>query len=487
MSHDRLAGGGRKDIVAESDNPARGDLELDVHSVVARLHGDYVSLAASHHIYHFRTVFFRHIDAEGLHRLASAAVDFFNDHLRLPHLKFIAFTAHCLDQDGEVEHSTAIHYPHILPGAFLHAQGEILVELTLEALLNMTGSDIFSIFPEERRVIDGECHRHGRLVDSDAGKGFGIGVEGDGIPDLEVFEAHYGADVSAHYLLHFFPAHTLESMEFLDFLACHATVSLAESHFHAFADSSAVHTAHGDAAHIARIIEAGDQHLHFALYLRRSRDISDDRVEKRCYVVCRGLPVVAHPVLLCRTVYCRELKLLLGGVEIEHQVEHHLVDLVGTAVGFVHLVHDHNRFQPHLNGLLKHEAGLGHRAFESVYKQQTSVRHVEHTLHLAAEVGVSRRVYDIYFGPLVVDRHVFRENCDSPLPLQVVVVEDKFTGTLVLPEEMAGEEHFVYECGLAMIHMRDNRDITDVLHQCIILYRSFFTAKLQKKYQLDAT
>ncbi len=100
---------------------------------------------------------------------------------------------------------------------------------------------------------------------------------------------------------------------------------------------------------------------------------------------------------------------------------------------------------------------------------------------------MSRRVYDIYFGPLVVDRHVFRENCDSPLPLQVVVVEDKFTGTLVLPEEMAGEEHFVYECGLAMIHMRDNRDITDVLHQCIILYRSFFTAKLQKKYQPDAT
>ena len=122
-----------------------------------------------------RTVFFRHIDGEGLPPARICARRFLFDHLRLTYLKLISFTAHCLDQDREVKHATAKHYPHISSLApFSTRRARFRVELTLEAVPMMARGHIFSIFSEERRIVDGECHRHGRLVDSDAGRGSGL-------------------------------------------------------------------------------------------------------------------------------------------------------------------------------------------------------------------------------------------------------------------------------------------------------------------------
>ena len=99
----------------------------------------------------------------------------------------------------------------------------------------MAGGDYFPSFSEERRIIDGECHRRGRLVDSDAGKGFGVGVEGDGIPDLEVSRPTMAQMFLRSRPPALFPGPMpSKSMELLDFLACHTAIFLAESHFHAF-------------------------------------------------------------------------------------------------------------------------------------------------------------------------------------------------------------------------------------------------------------
>ena len=106
----------------------------------------------------------------------------------------------------------------------------------------------------------------------------------------------------------------------------------------------------------------------------------------------------------------------------------------------------------------------GHRALEGVDQQQTAVGHIEHALHLAAEVGVARSVYDIDFGVFVVDGNVLRENRYAALALEVVVVENEFAGVLVFAEKISGEQHFIDQRGLAVVHVGYDGDVTDVLH-----------------------
>ncbi len=192
-------------------------------------------------------------------------------------------------------------------------------------------------------------------------------------------------------------------MEFFDPLARHCAVFLAETEFLPFADCASVHASHCDTSHIIAEVKTCDEHLRIALKLCGSRDIVDYRIKHRGDVLFRLTPVRRHPVLLRRTVYRRKIKLVFRSVEIEHQVENHFIHFIGTTVRLVNLVYHNNRLQTHLNSFLQHETSLGHRSLECIYKQQTAVCHIEHTLHLTSEIRVSGSVYDIDLRALIID------------------------------------------------------------------------------------
>ena len=184
------------------------------------------------------------------------------------------------------------------------------------------------------------------------------------------------------------------------------------------------------------------------------------------------MPVGRHPAVLGRAIDGGEVELIFSGIEVKHQVEHHLLHFVGAAVGLVDLVDYHYRFQTHLNGFLKHESGLGHRAFKGIDKEQTSVGHIEHALHLAAEVSVSRSVDDVDFGVLIVDGNILREDCYASFAFQIIVVKDKFAGILILTKEMPGQKHFVYKRGFTVVHVCDDSDVAYTLHKVNFQFQS---------------
>ncbi len=124
------------------------------------------------------------------------------------------------------------------------------------------------------------------------------------------------------------------------------------------------------------------------------------------------------------TVESGEVELLFCGVEIEHQIEHHLLYLVGTAVRFVYFIDYHYGFKSQLYGFLQHETSLGHRSFECVDQEQAAVGHVEHTFYLAAEIGVPGGVDYVDFISFIVDGNVFRQDCYTAFALQIVVVKN---------------------------------------------------------------
>ncbi len=196
-------------------------------------------------------------------------------------------------------------------------------------------------------------------------------------------------------------------MQLLYLLLHHRAVTLAESDSLSFVDFSAVHTSDCNTSHIARKIKRRDKHLSRSFNSHRSGNIFYDSIEHSFYIRRRLLPVSTHPALFSRTVDGREIKLFLGRVKVTHQVKHHLLHLIGAAIGLINLVYYDHRLQTHLNGFLQHKTSLRHRTFEGIDKKQTSVSHIEHTLYLASEVCVSRSIDDIDLAILVVDRYVF--------------------------------------------------------------------------------
>ena len=117
-------------------------------------------------------------------------------------------------------------------------------------------------------------------------------------------------------------------------------------------------------------------------------------------------------------------------------------------------------FLPSASAFLKNETRLRHRALEGVDQQQHAVAHVQHTLDLAAEVGVARGVDDVDFIILVNYRDVLREDRDTAFAFEVVVVEDQLAGLLgVVAQDVAGQDHLVYERGFAVVHVCNNCNI----------------------------
>ena len=80
-------------------------------------------------------------------------------------------------------------------------------------------------------------------------------------------------------------------------------------------------------------------------------------------------------------------------------------------------------------------------------------------------------VDDIDLHTLIRHRHVLREDGDAALPFQVVVVQDEIAQIFGLAHEIGLIDHTVHEGGLAVVHVGDDRYVSDVLH---ILLKTFF-------------
>ena len=155
----------------------------------------------------------------------------------------------------------------------------------------------------------------------------------------------------------------------------------------------------------------------------------------------------------------RKIELLLGGVEVDEEVVDLVEDLLWTRVRPIDLVDHDDRGQSPFQGLAQDEPGLWQRPFRGVHEQQHAVDHRQRPLDLSAEIGVTRRVDDVDEGVAVVDGGVLGEDGDAALALQVRVVHRTLGDPLVRAEDAALVEHGVDERRLAVVDVRDDRDV----------------------------
>ena len=366
-----------------------------------------------------------------------------------------------------MQHAAAVHDEGVGGKAGLDAEREVFLELALETLLQVAGSDIFSILSKERGIIDGEEHAHRRLVDGDRRQGLGILVVGDGIADLESVNAHKGADIAATGFVDIGLAQAFEDHELLDLLLLDDVIPLAEADVLAASESSTGDAADSDTADIRGILQGGDKHLRSALYHLRCGNNFEDGIEQGGDIRAGSLPVLGHPALLGAAENGLEIKLLICGVEVAHEVEDLLLHLVGTAVELIDLIHDDDGLLAHLKSLLEDETCLGHATLESIHQEEHSVGHVEDALDLTSEIAMSGSVYDVDLDPLVDNGDVLGQDGDATLALKVVVVEDELSEIFGLADKVGLIDHAIDQRGLAVVDVGDDRYVSDFLHNQI--------------------
>ena len=123
----------------------------------------------------------------------------------------------------------------------------------------------------------------------------------------------------------------------------------------------------------------------------------------------------------------------------------------------------------------KNESGLGLGALVSVDDEQGAVSHVQHALHLAAEVGMARRVDDVDLDALIVDGDVLGQNGDAALALLIVGVQDALLHFLVLAEHVGRPQQTVDQRSLTMVDVRDDGNVAKafLLHTGVLLLFRF--------------
>ncbi len=185
----------------------------------------------------------------------------------------------------------------------------------------------------------------------------------------------------------------------------------------------------------------------------------DEVEERRHALVLRPFGRGRHPAFLGRAVENRKIELLFAGIEGGEQIEHLVHHLMRPCVGAVDLVDDDDGLEALLQRLADDELGLRQRALGGVDQHQRAIHHVEDALHLAAEVGVARRVDDIDAGVLPQDRGSFGEDGDAALALEVVGIHRPLLHALVGAVGARLLQQAVHERGLAVIDVGNDGDV----------------------------
>ena len=407
-----------------------------------------------------------HVDVSALHGLQLLAVLIVViQNFCLADCELITFAAHILDKDGQMQ-LAASGYLETLSGiSLLHTQADIRVQLAEQTVTQVTGGDIFTLFTGQRAVIYQEVHGNGRLGNLLERNGYRVFRRAQGIADMDVRNTGDSYDGTDSGFIHIYLIQTVKLIELADFYLLELVRIVVVHHDHILvdADSSVIHLTDTDTAHILVVVDGADQYLGSGFRISlRSGDVVDDSLEQRSHIL--RLIVQAAHCIACfrRSENERAVQLLVGSVQIHEQLQNFVYHLSRTGLWSVNLIDTDDNRKVQLQGLTEHELGLGHSAFKRVNHQNNAVYHFQNSLHLAAEIRMARGVDDIDFYILISNCRVLGQNGDASLTLNIAGVHDTLRHLLVGAEYAALLQKLVYQCGLTMVYMGNNRNISDI-------------------------
>ena len=387
-----------------------------------------------------------------------------HEHLRLADGQLEALAAHQLDEHRELQLAAALHLPGVRAAGREHAQRDVADELLVEPLLDEARGHLVALGAGERGGVDADRDAEARLVDDrDRQRARVVGV-GDRLADRHVGQAGERDDLARAGLV---------GRDAVERLGDVSSVTRAFS-----ISPSARHQAicwplrrcpwrirsRREPADVRARVEVRDERLQRVVGSYDGGGIVASSVSKSGPRSAASVVGVEPGAAVARDrVDDRELDLRLARVEVEEQLVDLVDDLLDAGVGPVDLVDDEHDGQARLERLAQHEPRLRQRALRRVDEQQHAVDHRQPALDLAAEVGVAGRVDDVDLRVAEPDGRVLGEDRDPLLALEIHRVEHALGDVLVLAERAGLPEHRVDERRLAVVDVRDDRDVAQVV------------------------
>ena len=345
-------------------------------------------------------------------------------------------------------------------------EGNVLEKLLFQPVAEVPGGDELALLACEGGIVDGEGHFDGGVGDFHKGQRLHALRSAQGTADGDICHTGQRHDLTGVSLLDGVLAQAVELVQRHDLaLGFHIRVmEVADGDLLIDLDGAPLHPADGDTADVVVIVDGRDQQLQRrGVVALRGGNIVDDGLEQGGQVGARLVGAVGSRTLTAGAEHGGAVELLVGGVQIQQQLQHLVHDLMHPGVGLVDLVHGHDDLVTQLQRLLQDEAGLRHGAFGGVHQQNDAVDHFQNALHLAAEVGVTRGVHDVDLVVLIMHGSVLCQNGDAALPLQIAGVHDPLHGGLIFPVNAALLEHFVHQRGLAVVNVGDNGNVANFI------------------------
>ena len=148
-------------------------------------------------------------------------------------------------------------------------------------------------------------------------------------------------------------------------------VIVADGDFLVDLDSAPLHTTHGDPAYIFIVVDGGNQQLQGGgIIAAGGGDIVDDGFKQGGQVGAHFIGAVGSGALTAGAEDRGGIELLIGGVQLQQQLQDLVHDLMDTGIGLIDLVHGHDDLVTQLQSLLK---AVSYTHLD-VYKRQAEVR-----------------------------------------------------------------------------------------------------------------
>ena len=213
-----------------------------------------------------------------------------------------------------------------------------------------------------------------------------------------------------------------------------AAIVVAIAHHDLLADAhcAAADTADADTTHVGVVVELGNLELQRPVGIGgRCRRVLENSFKQRGHIRLGAQMIGAGPPLQGRGIDHREVELRVGGTELVEQVEGLINDPAWARTRTVDLVDHDDSLEAQRQCLAGDEARLRHRAFDSIDQQQHAIDHRQHTLNLAAKVGVPGSVDNVDAVAAVFDGAVLGQNGDATLFFDGIAVHDPFAHLFV--------------------------------------------------------
>lgn len=114
-----------------------------------------------------------------------------------------------------------------------------------------------------------------------------------------------------------------------------------------------------------------------------------------------------------------------------------------------------------------------------VNQKQNAINHVQNSFYFSAKISMPWGINNVNLYPIMHNGSILCQNGNSSFTFKWIGVHYSFSNLLVFTENMALFKHCINQCGLTMVYMGNDSDISDIFSN----HSFYFPLEMSKNLQ----